>query len=167
MKKGTLRKKPGINLLQKAVLFLLGLCSRAISAQTCFSEGKFPKITDGISGDSLSFSMVGSDTLNAVFQGGTMEITGPAGLDRAAFVTKVSLENNMVQWRRLFDVVGDIESRMNMVSAMAISPDGAKLAVVGTVYAQHYSHKTWIWIISTEDGRYLSETSMMKLGNVG
>ena len=58
----------------RPLLILVLLLSRlSLAQQPCFSDGKFPKMTNGESGESWTYSMVASETLNEVFQGGAME----------------------------------------------------------------------------------------------
>jgi hypothetical protein len=82
-----------------------------------------------------------------------------------AFITKVSLKNNMVQWRRNFDVTPGTE--MNVVTAMALSPDNKKLAVYGSKRSDNYSNMFWLWIIFTSDGSHATESFQYTLGDAG
>ena len=51
----------------------------------------------------------------------------------------MSLDNNMVQWRRNFDVSPGTD--MDVVTAMALSPDNQKLAVYGSKLGTNYNRK--------------------------
>jgi hypothetical protein len=61
----------------------------------------------------------------------------------------------MVQWRRNYDISG--ETGMNVITAMAISPDTKKLAVYGSAVGTNYKNIFWLWTVNTSDGGHDSE----------
>jgi len=71
----------------------------------------------------------------------------------------------MVQWRRIYDI--SAETSMNVVTAMAISPDTKKLAVYGSSVGTNFKNIFWLWTVNTSDGGHDSEALQYTLGPVG
>ena len=63
-----------------------------------------------------------------------------------AWIMRVNLEPNIVQWRRYYQT----SSEMDSVTAMAIKSDGTSMAVVGS--KGRNGHEKFIWTIRTADG---------------
>ena len=153
--------------VQMPFLILALLLSRlSLAQQPCFTNAKFPKMTNGNNGESWGYSLVGSASLNAIFQGGAMQAPNLENdQTTVAFITKVSLANNMVQWRRIYDISAGTD--MNVITAMAISPDTTKLAVYGTFLGPNFANNFWLWTVNTSDGGHDSDALQYTLGPVG
>ena len=79
-----------------------------------------------------------------------------------AFITKVNLGNNMVQWRRYYDTN---THRFDAITAMEVSPDGTKVAVHANLQgSEEYS---FIFMIRATDGGHDSEAVVINHGTVG
>ena len=79
------------------------------------------------------------------------------------FIVKMKYNVNRIKWRRYVD-----SPNMDTVTAMAASPDGESLFVVGSMYnGGDWSVNTSLLVLRADDGGYVHNILNVKTGDTG
>ena len=136
-------------------------------AKNCLDEHKFPKIlqTETNRAHSSATAITGHESTSAVFVGGMLtqsEWTGGSA-DPWVFVGKITLGQNLWSWQKQLR-----QEQLSTVTALSVSPDGAKLACYGmqwlytTEPVSSTSDQGYIFILDAKNGAIMSRLVYMK-----
>lgn len=147
-------------MLLPRVLVLALAIGHAI-AQTCYSDIKFPRVIAPEADDQETWmqSMAASETLNALFVGGETKAGKLLGDSNSetAIIMRLDLEQNTWVWSKAFRCGA---CQMTTITALAVNPDGTKLAASGVMRNGvdfKYDERSYIFVVKTADGHYLTE----------
>ena len=111
----------------KAVLLCfstIGLLGQEAKAVQCLSEGSWPSFFNTEANEYVTeaYSIVYSDTLNALFMGGLIQSPETDGL-----VMRSDLDTGRVAWRKV--IYCGSKGGCEVVSALSVNPSGTSLAL--------------------------------------
>lgn len=147
------------------LLVLLQALTKVLTASDCYPSIKLPRIVYQNKNDKKVWlqTAASSETLNAVFIGGyteTDDINGRGG--NYPVIARLDLDQNTWAWRKGFDCAGCF---LETITALAVSPDGQKLAAHGSKWSNFgYDTDVYIFIVRTEDGHYLTDAHKITHG---
>ena len=79
---------------------------------------------------------------------------------------RVDVDTKSTKWRRF--IQDNAGSDMNVVTAMALSPDHSQIACHGSVFGSpNWSIHSWFWVVRTNDGGFGGDMRRVTHGSVG